>query len=176
MHAGRYLRQGSRGAPLRVGVGVAAVVVVGSVASALPSGATASRPGRGGPVGVAAGTFAFNINSNLHLIGRPGHILNEKGTFTGSQSGTISIRFTKVSSTSGSATFAAYSSHGGSVSGSASTKGHVVGANIYFTGVLAVTGGTGRWAHASGSGLKFDGVVDRQDFHATTHIQGSFHV
>jgi hypothetical protein len=124
----------------------------------------------------AARTLPFNIDSNLHLVGRPGHVLNEQGAFTGSQSGTIAIRFTSVTSTSGAATFAAYSSRGGSVSGTASTKGHVVGARVYFTGVLSVTGGTGRWSHASGRGLRFTGVVDRHNFHATTHIQGTIGV
>ncbi len=129
-------------------------------------------PARGAPSAVAAKTLAFNINSNLHLIGRPGHVLNEHGTFSGSQSGTIEIRFTSVTHSSGEATFAAYSSQGGSISGRATTKGHVVGATVYFTGSLTVTGGTGRWAHASGRGLAFSGVVNRHTFNATTHMQG----
>jgi hypothetical protein len=145
------------------------VAILGAVVGVAPSGAA---PARGGPVAVAAKTQVFNINSTLHLIGRPGHVLNEQGTFTGSQSGTIAIRFTSVTSTSGGATFVAYPS-GGSVSGVTSTKGHVVGAKVYFTGSMTVTGGTGRWAHASGRGLVFTGVVDRQNFHATTHMQGS---
>ncbi|HEV3072096.1 MAG TPA: hypothetical protein VGY76_11815 [Solirubrobacteraceae bacterium] len=125
-----------------------------------------------GPSAHAASTLAFNVNSNLHLIGRPGHVLNEKGTFSGSQSGTIAIRFTSVTSTSGGATFAAYSS-AGSISGQTTTKGHVVGAKVYFTGVMSVTGGSGRYAHAYGRNLQFSGVVDRRSFHATTHMQGS---
>ena len=125
-----------------------------------------------GPAARAAGTLAFNVNSNLRLIGHPGHVLNERGTFGGSQSGTIAIRFTSVTSTSGGATFAAYSS-AGSISGQTTTRGHVVGAKVYFTGVMSVTGGSGRYAHAYGRGLQFSGVVDRRTFHATTHMQGS---
>jgi hypothetical protein len=125
-----------------------------------------------GPSAKAARTLAFNVNSNLQLVGHPGHVLNERGTFSGSQSGTIAIRFTSVTSTSGGATFAAYSS-GGSISGQTTTRGHVVGAKVYFTGVMSVTGGSGRYAHAYGRGLKFSGVVDRRSFHATTHMQGS---
>jgi hypothetical protein len=116
--------------------------------------------------------LAFDVNSNLRLIGRPGHVLNEKGTFSGSQSGTIAIRFTSVTSTSGGATFAAYSS-GGAISGQTTTRGHVVGAKVYFTGVMSVTGGSGRYAHAHGRNLEFSGVVDRRTFHANTHMQGS---
>jgi hypothetical protein len=77
-----------------------------------------------------------------------------------------------VTSTSGGATFAAYSS-AGSISGQTTTKGHVVGAKVYFTGVMSVTGGSGRYAHAYGRNLQFSGVVDRRSFHATTHMQGS---
>ncbi|MFI5009388.1 MAG: hypothetical protein ACHQDY_03845 [Solirubrobacterales bacterium] len=124
---------------------------------------------------MAARTQAFNLNSNLHLVGKPGHVLNEQGTFTGSQSGSIRIRFTSVTSTSGGATFVAYPS-GGSVSGYTTTRGRVVGAFVYFGGTMTVTGGTGRWAHASGHGLGFSGVVDRRSFHATTHMQGNINV
>jgi hypothetical protein len=131
---------------------------------------------RSTPAARAARTLTFNISASLHLVGLAGHVLNEKGSFTGTQSGTIAIRFTSVSSTSGNATFAAYSSKGGSVSGRASTKGHVVGATVYFTGTITVTGGTGRWAHASGRNLHFSGTVDRHNFHATAHIQGTINV
>jgi hypothetical protein len=126
-------------------------------------------------VAVAARTQSFNINSTLHLVGRAGHVLNEQGTFTGTQSGTIAIRFTSVTSTAGEATFVAYPS-GGSVRGRTSTKGRVVGGKVYFAGSMTITGGTGRWAHASGRGLGFSGVVDRRNFHATTHMQGSIRV
>lgn len=125
-----------------------------------------------GPSARAARTLAFNVSSRLKLIGRAGHVLNERGTFSGSQSGTIAIRFTSVTSTSGGATFAAYSS-AGSISGQTTTKGHVVGAKVYFTGVMSVTGGSGRYAHAYGRNLQFSGVVDRHNFNATTHMQGS---
>jgi hypothetical protein len=150
-----------------------------SVLAALGVGAgvVSSEAGaaRGGPVAAAAKTQTFDINSTLHLVGKAGHVINEQGSFSGSQSGTIDIRFTSVSSTAGEATFVAYQS-GGSVSGRTSTRGHVVGRTVYLTGSMTITGGTGRWAHASGHGLGFSGVVDRQNFHATTHMQGSIDV
>ena len=135
------------------------------------AGLAPSAPAHG-PSARAARSLAFNVTSNLRLVGHPGHVLNEKGTFSGSQSGTIAIRFTSVTSTSGGATFAAYSS-AGAISGQTTTKGHVVGAKVYFTGVMSVTGGSGRYAHAYGRNLRFSGVVDRRTFHATTHMQGS---
>ncbi len=145
------------------------MLFVGVVVGVAPSGAAS---GGGGPVAAAARTQSFDISSTLHLIGHPGHVLNEQGTFSGTQSGTIAIRFTSVTSTSGEATFTAYPS-GGSVSGRTSTKGEVVGAHVYFSGSMTITGGTGKWAHASGRGLGFSGIVDRQNFHATTHMTGA---
>jgi hypothetical protein len=158
---------------LRRGVGklllVSSLAALG-VVCLVPSGAGAE------PSAVAARTMAFNLTSNLRLVGRPGHVLNEQGTFSGSQSGTIAIRFTSVTSTSGEATFVAYPRGGGWVSGRTSTKGRVVGAKVYFGGSMTISGGSGRWAHASGRGLAFSGVMDRRSFHATTHMQGSINV
>jgi hypothetical protein len=150
----------------RKGTGLGLLVAVCAAAATV-------APAQAGPRAQAAGSLSFNVTSNLHLIGKPGHILNEQGTFSGSQSGTIAIRFTSVTSTSGEASFTAYSSKGGSVSGRTATKGHVVGANVYFTGLMTITGGTGRWSHASGRNLKFSGSVDRRDFRATTQMQGT---
>jgi hypothetical protein len=158
---------------LRRGIGRLWLVSLAALAATVcvvPAGAVAE------PAAVAARTMAFNLNSNLHLVGRPGHVLNEQGTFSGSQSGTIAIRFMSVTSTSGEATFVAYPRGGGWVSGRTSTKGRVVGANVYFSGSMTITGGSGRWAHASGHGLGFSGVVDRRSFHATTHMQGNINV
>jgi hypothetical protein len=160
---GRYVLQ--RRGLLRICLPLA--LSVGAIAAVAPTGAAA-----GGAKAVAARTQSFNISSTLHLIGHPGHVLNEQGTFSGTQSGTIAIRFTSVSSTSGEATFTAYPS-GGSVSGRTSTKGQVVGAHVYFSGSMTITGGTGKWAHASGRGLGFSGVVDRRSFHASTHMTGT---
>jgi hypothetical protein len=148
------------------------MAVAGSIAAVAPSGAAS---GSSGPAATAARTQSFNISSTLHLVGKPGHVLNEQGTFSGTQSGTIAIRFTSVTSTSGEASFVAYPS-GGSVSGRTSTRGQVVGAHVYFSGSMTITGGTGKWAHASGRGLGFSGVVDRQNFHATTHMTGTINL
>jgi hypothetical protein len=144
-----------------------------AIAASAVSNAVASLSA---PVAQAARTLRFNINASLHLVGSAGHVLNEKGSFTGTQSGTIAVRFTSGNVISGSATFAAYSSRGGSVSGRATIKGHVGVATVYFTGIVTITGGTGRWAHASGRNLRFTGTVDPHNFHASTHIEGTINV
>ncbi len=147
------------------------VLAAGSIAAVAPWGAASAS----GPTASAARTQSFNINSTLHLVGRAGHVFNEQGAFSGSQSGTIAIRFVSVTSSAGEASFVAYP-HGGSVSGHTVTKGEVVGAHVYFSGSMTITGGTGSWAHASGRGLGFSGVIDRQNFHATTHMTGTIYL
>lgn len=166
------LKHALQRASLRVSLVLMAVTLAVAVGVA-PSGADPvhAKP----PVAGAAKTMSVNLTAKMHLIGRPGHVLNEQGTFTGTLGGSINVHFTAVTSTSGIGTFLAYPS-GGSIAGQTNTKGHVVGANIYFTGTMTITKGTGRWAHASGSGLQFSGVINRQNFHATGHMQGNIRV
>jgi hypothetical protein len=123
----------------------------------------------------AARTMSLNLSAAMHLIGRPGHVLNEQGSFSGTLSGSIDIHFVSASSTTGAGTFVAYT-QGGSISGETRTSGHVVGASVYYTGTMSITKGTGRWAHAAGSGLRFSGVINRHNFHSTGHMQGSIRV
>ena len=151
---------------------VLAAIALLAIAASAVSNALASHDA---PVAQAARALAFNINASLHRVGPAGHVLNEKGSFSGTQSGTIAVRFTFVNAISGSATFVAYSSRGGSVSGRATIRGHI-GATVYFTGIVTITGGTGRWTHASGRNLRFSGTVDPNDFHAGAHIDGTINV
>jgi hypothetical protein len=152
------------------------ILVTTALLAIAASAVSSTVASRSAPVAQAARTLTFNINASLHLVGLAGHVLNEKGHFTGTQSGTIAVRFTSVNAISGSATFAAYSSRGGSVSGRATIKRHVGVATVYLTGIATITGGTGRWAHASGRNLRFTGTVDPHSFHARTHIEGTINV
>lgn len=156
----------------RASVRVSLVLLLLALAAATtvaPSGATPSRPR---PIAVAARTLHMNLTANLHLVGRPARVLNEQGSISGTLSGSVSSRIVAISSTHSESTFTFYPG-GGSMSGQASTHGRVVGANIYFTGTATITKGTGRWAHVSGSGLQYSGVVNRQNLRAIGHMIGS---
>jgi len=150
----------------------AALALAAAMGSAPSSGATSSLRK---PIAVVARALSLNLNATTHLIGRPGHVLNERGAFTGTITGSISIRFTSLTSNTGTGSFVAYTA-GGSFHGQTYTKGHVVGATGYFTGTGSITGGTGRWAHARASNLQFSGVIDRQNLHSTSHLQGNMSV
>lgn len=169
----RTLRRASVRVPLvlvMTGLGVAAGVV--------PSGATQvratrrARAARSVPTATAANTLSVRLSAQVRLIGRPGHVDNERGTFTGTFSGTIALRVEAVGSTGGTATFTMYPTKGGSISGHSVTRGHVNGATVDFTGTATITGGTGSWAHASGTGLRYEGVLNRQNNHATSVMSG----
>jgi hypothetical protein len=123
-----------------------------------------------------ARTLSVQLTSRLHLIGRPGHVNNEQGAVSGTFSGSIAIRFVTTGSNGGTGTFTIYPTKGGSISGRSAAHGHVVGSIATFTGSATITGGTGSWAHASGTGLQFHGVVNRQNYHATAYIRGVVHL
>lgn len=151
------------------------VLVITALLAITASAVSDAVASHSAPAAQAATALTFDIHARLHLVRKAGHVLNEQGSFTGTQSGTIAVRFASVNVVSGSATFAAYSAQGGSVNGRANIKGHV-GATVYFTGTVTITGGTGRWAHASGRNLRFIGTVDPNNFHASAHIEGTINV
>jgi hypothetical protein len=149
------------------------VAALGAGALGVIAGATASAAGQHPrPVAFAARKLSLNLSAKLQLVGHPGHVLNDRGTVSGTLSGTVSSRIVALSSTNGTGTFTFYSKSG-NLSGSALTRGRVVGATVYFTGTATVTGGSGKWAHASGRNLQFSGTMDRQNFHVSERISGS---
>ncbi len=149
-------------------------VVLASGVSAVAASLAASGDSGANAKAVAARTQVVSLSTTMHLVGRPGHIVNEQGTVSGTYSGTATARFTSLSSNSGTVTVN-FVSHGGTIFGRATTRTHVVGATAYFSGTGSITGGTGRWAHASAKGLVFSGTLNRQNYRTTTHMQGTLH-
>jgi hypothetical protein len=133
----------------------------------------ASAPARYPAEATTARAMPINLRTSLSLIGRPGRVINEKGPCSGTFSGQVYTHFTAVATYSGVATLTIYPSSGGSINGRATTRGYIVGAVINVTGTMSITGGTGRWAHASAHGLRFRGSVNRQNLHAITYMSGS---
>jgi hypothetical protein len=166
MSVRQWLRRASQASFVLVAV---TLMVVTNV---MASGADATRRARGAPTAVVAGERSLNLTAHLRLIGRPGHKLTEQGRISGTFSGTATIHFTSITSTSGEATCVFYPPDG-SISGRVNTHSHVVGATAYFAGTLSITGGTGKWAHSSGAGLRFSGSLERHTFHAIAHVSGN---
>jgi hypothetical protein len=109
--------------------------------------------------------------ANLHLVAHQGtQILHEVGQASGTLRGrltvVIDIRYTEAT-----VTFTATSSSG-TFTGRGVESYYVSGKNGHFSGRMAVTGGTGRYAHASGSNLQTTGTITRAHYEVAMTVNG----
>jgi hypothetical protein len=165
----RTLRRASLRVPLVLLITTAGVAVSGA-----PSGVASVDAIRSAPTAHAAKTVTVRLSAQLRLVGRPGRVDYEKGTFSGTFPGTVAAHIEAAGTSGGTGTFTMYPK-GGSISGRAVTHGRVNGAIVTFAGTATVTSGTGTWAHASGTGLHYEGELDRQNFRATSVLSGNLH-
>jgi hypothetical protein len=119
----------------------------------------------------AARTFTLNENGNLHLTSKRGFTLNEHGSASGTVGGTIYVQLTIASTNRVTARVSIYPS-GGSISGYATADYHRGTTAASFSGTMSVTGGSGHYAHAHGSGLGFSGTIQRSNDAITVHVSG----
>lgn len=133
------------------------------------SAAVAQQPPR---ATTASSEKSLNESLSGTRFGPPGHSFVEKGNVTGTLSGSMTAHVETIASNNGQATLTLYLSKG-TLSGRAPTHGHVVGPTAYFEGSMTITGGTGSYAHASGSGLRFSGTLDRQNFRVKAQLHGN---
>jgi hypothetical protein len=145
---------------------LASVLALSAAAGA--SAAVAQQP----PSARAARETSLNESLSGTRYGPPGHSFVEKGQVTGTLSGTMTAHVETIASNNGQATLTLYLSKG-TLSGRAPTHGHIVGPTAYFEGSMTITGGTGSYAHASGSGLRFSGTLDRQNFRVKAQLHGN---
>jgi hypothetical protein len=94
----------------------------------------------------------------LHLTGTSGELIEEEGPATGALPGKVRVRFVVGTAVTGS--FTIYPRGGGSINGHGSARLHSTGTYASFGGTLTVSRGSGRYAHARGSGGLY-GTVNR---------------
>jgi hypothetical protein len=123
------------------------------------------------PVARLASSLSLNESGRLHLTSHHGFTLNEQGSASGTITGTIFIHLHVVSTNRVTAEVSLYPS-GGSITGLASAGYRPSGAVASFSGTMNIARGTGRYAHASGSGLSFTGTIRRTDDAVTVHVSG----
>lgn len=139
------------------------------------SAATSVRGGVVDPVSRAAREVNLQETGHLHAVGEPGTTVIERGTATGTFNCSIAVHLTILSANKVTAMFTVRPK-GGSVTGRGSARFAQQGANGYFGGTIAITGGTGGFGHASGANIGISGVISRETFLLTVHVRGKIHV
>jgi hypothetical protein len=123
------------------------------------------------PLASASRAVALSESGRLHLTSKQGFTLNEQGSASGTITGAIYIHLHLSSTSRVTAEVSIYPS-GGSLSGSGSAAYHVEGGVAAFTGTLAITRGTGKYAHARASALRFTGTIQRRGDAVSVHVSG----
>ena len=113
---------------------------------------------------VTARVISVNDKAELHLVRAFGETLLEEGKATGTLPGTAKIRLhIDAARDSATASFTFYV-HGGTLSGESSGQangGHAGWES--FSGAMHLNHGSGRYAHASGSGHMYGAIYRRTD-------------
>lgn len=141
--------------------GVCTLALTGGTAGASGSGAQAAR------------TVTLNDTAHLHKTAHHGLNLYESGTASGSIGGSIALHLDVVSTNRVTAQLTVYT-HGGSIKASASGSYRNNGSTASFAGSMTITGGTGSYSHAHGSGLSFSGTIQRSNDATSVRVSGHF--
>jgi hypothetical protein len=155
-------------APLTLGTSQAAATPASASASAGQTSTQASPAARA----VAARTISLNESGRLSLTSKHGFTLNEKGPGSGTVAGTIYVRL-QIASTSRVTAEVSIATRGGTITGNATASYHRGKTTASFAGSLAITRGTGSYAHAHGAGLSFSGTIQRSNDAITVHVRGA---
>jgi hypothetical protein len=118
----------------------------------------------------AARTVNLAEYARLHRTSSGGVHLNEQGTTSGTIGGTIYIHM-RVSSNHVTAEVNIYP-RGGSLTATGSATYHVNGGYAPFSGTMTVQRGTGTYAHARSSALRFTGSIKRSNDAVTAQLSG----
>lgn len=183
-HHARGVMLGRRGAKQPLGVALLAMGVIG-LAGTTDSAATGSSLRAGAtrraailatvqPAPVASAAHVVNVKDegHLHLVNSSGSELVEEGPVSGSIPGKAKVSF-NIGATI-TAKFTIYANGGGSIDGSGGGALHSTSVYSTFGGSLKVTGGSGRYAHAHGSGT-LSGSVNRKTDALTVQTDGKLY-
>jgi hypothetical protein len=128
-------------------------------------GPSAGHPATAG----AARSTHLAVDAHLHYVTAKGSYLIEEGSASGPLAGIVKARIRVTAEISGSFTFYP---RGGSITGRGVGVLHESGVYASFGGSVTVLGGSGRFAHAHGTG-GFYGVYDRRTLGVTIQTTGN---
>jgi hypothetical protein len=123
------------------------------------------------PAAHAARTVSLNESASLKLTSKKGFTLNERGATSGTITGSMYIHLNLTSSSKVTAEVNIYP-RGGSLTGTGSASYRVEGAVAKFSGTLSITRGTGKYANARASGLRFTGTIQRRNDAVAVQLSG----
>jgi hypothetical protein len=159
---------------------VAALLVSGPIVAAVPvyAGSLGVATALATPrVARLARTISLNETAHLHPTGKPTiTLINEEGQASGTIRGTIFIHLHLTNNHGGVSAEVNIYPHGGSLSGYGSASYRVEGADAVFSGKLAITRGTGSYAHASAPALRFTGSIQRRTDAVSVQLSGPLSV
>lgn len=121
------------------------------------------------PAASASRTTAATDTAHLHLTSSPGSLLLEEGWASGTLPGNVKARFDVGPTVT--ATFVIYTK-AGAIKGRGGGKLRSAGLYATFGGWLTISGGTGRYAHARGSGGLY-GAINRHTDALTVQTTGT---
>jgi hypothetical protein len=125
-------------------------------------------------VSSAARSFTVKDEGYLRLIKSSGSVLTDEGPAHGTIPGKVRVRFVYNGSPSVSAQITIYG-HAGNIQAHANGRlSNPTSPSPSFEGTLTITGGSGRYLHASGSGHIY-GVFYRRSYAMTVQTRGALH-
>jgi hypothetical protein len=133
--------------------------------------ATVATPATTATTATTARTISLSETGHLHRTSQHGFTLNERGSASGTLAGTIYVHLTVASTSRVTAEVSIYS-HGGSITGYGSASYHRGEAAANFSGSLSISRGSGSYAHAHGSNLRFSGDIQRSNDSVTVQVNG----
>jgi hypothetical protein len=120
----------------------------------------------------AAHSLNGDAEADLRYVRSSGSTLIEEGPVSGGGiSGRMTAHLNVGATFTGSFTFF---THSGELKGRGSARPHGSGRYESFSGTDTITGGTGRYAHASGHGAMY-GTFDRKTYDVTIQTRGTLH-
>lgn len=128
-----------------------------------------------GPKATAAKVIELKETGQLHLTNGYETTLVGRGGATGTYNCSILVRLTILSAHRITTTFTV-SPKGGTISGKGSARYAEEAGNGYFGGTIALTRGTGTYAHASGNQIGISGKISRESLRLTVHVHGAMRV
>jgi len=143
-----------------------------SPAVSTPDGSAVNRIGLIRQRATTARVTHLSETAQLHLVAHQGtQVLHEEGQASGTLRGRLVVVI-NIGYTEATVTFTARSS-AGTLSGRGVESYYVSGKIAHFSGRMSVTGGTGAYAHASGSRLQTTGLIKRAHYEVQMTVNGA---